>query len=229
MEYFFRHNPDPQTNINMIGVWIFLFIYLLIIYMFRSNKNILKTQLILVVLVEIALILWYFQDKDLFLIEGLPLYHCRIAAFMLPIFYFTKQYKLASYFAYLGVIGPLVAYSIPDPSKFMWPHITNLTYVCAHSMLLGSSLMFLFTERKLLSVNTIIKVTFIMNAIITSINILCGANYGYLSELPENLGVNVISPVLFVVISLLIVITVNALQNLIGKISASRKKSIDKE
>lgn len=222
MEYFFRHNPDPHSNINMFGVWILLLVYLFVIYWFRSKKKLLKTQLFLVVLVEFALIFWYSMDKSLFLLEGLPLYHCRIAAFMLPISYFTKKYKLASYFAYLGVIGPLVAYSIPDPSKYMWPHITNLTYVCAHSMLIGSSLMFLLSEREELSVNTIIKITMIMNVIVSILNTIIGSNYGYLSRLPDNLGLHIISPVLFISISALMIITINSLQNLFRKLSPSK-------
>ena len=90
MEYFFRHTPDPKTNISMGMVWLFLIIYLLFVYKFRYNKKLLKVQFVFIILVELSLIYWYYKGKVIFLKEGLPLYHCRVAAFMMPIAYFLN-------------------------------------------------------------------------------------------------------------------------------------------
>lgn len=224
MEYFFRHTPDPKTNISMGMVWIFLIIYLLFSYKFRYSKKLLEFQFVFIILVELSLIYWYYTGKVIFLKEGLPLYHCRVAAFMMPIAYFTKKYKLASYFSYMAIIGPLVAYSIPDPSKFMWPHITNVTYVCAHTMLIASGLMFIINNREDLDLKYIIKVTLGINLIIYLANYIFDANYGYLRNLPESLGINIHSIVLLLAISLLLVLGIYALNIVARKILRNKLK-----
>ena len=222
MDYFFRHTPDPKTNISMAMVWGFLIIYLIFVYKFRNKEKLLKAQLIFVTLVEISLIIWYYQGQAMFLTEGLPLYHCRIAGFLIPIAYFAKKYKLANYFAYLGIIGPIVAYTIPDPSKYMWPHITNVTYICAHTMLIASGIMIVVIKRMDLDLNYIIKNTLIMNAIILIANKMIGANYGYMSSLPDSIGIKVPSILLLVAISFLLVVCINALDKLSYKLKKKK-------
>ena len=224
MEYFFRHTPDPKTNISMIMVWVFLIIYLLFIYKFRYNKKLLEFQFIFIILVELCLIYWYYRGKVIFLKEGLPLYHCRIAAFMMPIAYFLKKYKLANYFAFIAIIGPLVAYSIPDPSKYMWPHITNITYVCAHTMLIASGLMLILNNRVNLDFKYIIKVTLVVNLVIFFANYLFDANYGYIRKLPESLGIKIPSIVLLLAISMLLVLGIYILNSIARKILSNKPK-----
>lgn len=82
--------------------------------------------------------------------------------------------------------------------------------------------MFLLSEREELSVNTIIKITMIMNVIVSILNTIIGSNYGYLSRLPDNLGLHIISPVLLISISALMIITINSLQNLFRKLSPNK-------
>lgn len=152
-------------------------------------------------LIELALFLWYYEGKVLFIREGLPLYHCRIAAFMMAISYFRKDYKLSNYFAWLGIIGTLTAYSFPDPSKYLWPHITNLTYVLGHILSIGSALMILTNERRELDFKLICKITLSMNLMIYLLNKTISANYGYLNHLPDSFSISLPSPVLYLVIS----------------------------
>ncbi|MDY2928506.1 YwaF family protein [Anaerococcus sp.] len=201
MEYFFRHSEDLRTNIKMPLLWGILLIYLIIIYKLRYKRKILPIQLVSLSIIEIALLLWYYEGKLLFIREGLPLYHCRIAAFMMTISYFRKDYKLSNYFAWLGIIGTLIAFSFPDPSKFLWPHITNLTYVLGHSLSMGSALMILTDERRGLDFKFICKITLIMNFVIYLVNKIASANYGYLDHLPDSFPMNFPSPVLYLGIS----------------------------
>ena len=219
MEHFFRHTPDPKANISMAKVWLILIIYLLVIYRFREKKKLLELQLIFIAIVEVSLIIWYYKGKDIFFVEGLPLYHCRIAGFMMPIAYFTKRYKLLNYFSYLGIIGPLVAYTVPDPSKYMWPHITNVTYICAHTMLIASGLMVVSSLRRDLDLKYISKVTLLMNLIIYIANKIFAANYGYLATLPESMSINVPSILLLFAMSFLIIIAIYFLNHLFKKLS----------
>lgn len=201
MEYFFRHSEDLRTNIKMPLVCGFLLIYLILIYKLRYKRKILAIQLVSLSLIELALFLWYYEGKVLFIREGLPLYHCRIAAFMMAISYFRKDYKLSNYFAWLGIIGTLTAYSFPDPSKYLWPHITNLTYVLGHILSIGSALMILTNERRELDFKLICKITLSMNLMIYLLNKTVSANYGYLNHLPDSFSISLPSPVLYLVIS----------------------------
>ncbi len=201
MEYFFRHSEDLKTNIKMPLVWGILLIYLILIYKLRHRRKILPIQLVSLSIIEIALLLWYYEDKLLFIREGLPLYHCRIAAFMMAISYFRKDYKLSNYFAWLGIIGTLIAFSFPDPSKYLWPHITNLTYVLGHSLSLGSALMILTNEKRDLDLKFISKITLSMNLVIYLLNKIVSANYGYLDRLPDSFPLSLPSPILYLTIS----------------------------
>ena len=182
-------------------VWGFLLIYLILIYKLRYKRKILAIQLVSLSLIELALFHWYYEGKVLFIREGLPLYHCRIAAFMMAISYFRKDYKLSNYFAWLGIIGTLTAYSFPDPSKYLWPHITNLTYVLGHILSIGSALMILTNERRELDFKLICKITLSMNLMIYLLNKTVSANYGYLNHLPDSFSISLPSPVLYLVIS----------------------------
>lgn len=202
MEYFFRHGDDLNTNIKMPMIWGFLLIYLIVIYKLRYKRKILSVQLVSLSIIEIALFIWYFAGKELFIREGLPLYHCRIAALMMAISFFRENYKLSNYFAWLGIIGTLIAYSFPDPSKYLWPHITNLTYILGHILSIGSALMILTNERRELDLSYICKLTLAMNLVIYLLNKILSANYGYLNNLPDSLAINFASPVLFIAISL---------------------------
>lgn len=214
MEYFFRHSEDLRANIKMPLVWGFLLIYLILIYKLRHKGKVLTIQLVSLSIIELALLLWYFDGKLLFIREGLPLYHCRIAAFMMAISYFRKDYKLSNYFAWLGIIGTLIAYSFPDPSKYLWPHITNLTYVLGHILSIGSALMILTNERRRLDLKFICKITLIMNFVIYLVNKIASSNYGYLDHLPDSFPINFPSPVLYLGISLGMIVLIYELSKI---------------
>lgn len=214
MEYFFRHSEDLRINIKMPLVCGFLLIYLILIYKLRYKRKILAIQLVSLSLIELALFLRYYEGKVLFIREGLPLYHCRIAAFMMAISYFRKDYKLSNYFAWLGIIGTLTAYSFPDPSKYLWPHITNLTYILGHILSIGSAFMILTNERRELDLRFICKLTLAMNLVIYLLNKILSANYGYLNKLPDSISINVSSQVLYIGISLGMIFLIYALSKM---------------
>ena len=157
---------------------------------------------------------WSYSGRKLFIREGLPLYHCRIAALMMTISFFSKNYKLSNYFAWLGIIGTLIAYSFPDPSKYIWPHITNLTYILGHILSIGSALMILANERRELDLSFTCKLTLTMNLIIYLLNKTISANYGYLNNLPDSLAINVASPVLYISISLGLIFLIYSLSKI---------------
>lgn len=208
MEYFFRHTPDQGFDFNMGLVRLGLIFFLIFIYKVRNKKQTLPILLSLSAIMQLVLFFWYTKDPDLFIKEGLPLYHCRIAGLMIPIAYLIKKENIESYFANLAIIGTLVAFAIPDPSKFAWPHITNITYVANHYLLIGSGLLIGIKNKKDLDIKNIFIISLGMNIIISMVNLKLNTNYGYLSQVPipglENLGKVLIFFAMTILISLVI-------------------------
>nr|WP_072536976.1 TIGR02206 family membrane protein [Anaerococcus mediterraneensis] len=208
MEYFFRHRPDQGFDFNMGLVRLGLIFFLIFIYKVRNKKQTLPILLSLSAIMQLVLFFWYTKDPDLFIKEGLPLYHCRIAGLMIPIAYLIKKENIESYFANLAIIGTLVAFAIPDPSKFAWPHITNITYVANHYLLIGSGLLIGIKNKKDLDIKNILIISLGMNILISMVNLKLNTNYGYLSQVPipglENLPKGLIFFAMTILISLVI-------------------------
>lgn len=208
MEYFFRHKPDQGFDFNMSLVRLGLIIFLILVYKVRNKKQTLPILLSLSAFMQLVLFFWYTKDPELFIKEGLPLYHCRIAGLMLPLSYLIKKENIQSYFANLAIIGTLVAFAIPDPSKFAWPHITNITYVANHYLLIGSGLLIGIKNKKSIDMKNIFIISLGMNILISMVNLKLNTNYGYLSHVPipglENLPKGLIFFAMTILISLVI-------------------------
>ena len=142
MSYFFRYEPDEVHNMPILIIRIVFVAILLFAYTQKNNKKLLRISLILGLALQLTLFLWYLGNPMLFTKEGLPLYHCRLSAIMLAVSYLLKKEKLMRYFSWLGLLGAIIAFSFPDPSPFLWPHITNITYIFSHILLGVSSFEF---------------------------------------------------------------------------------------
>lgn len=184
MQYFFRHTTDGTFAFNMTYVRLGLVLFLLIIYKFKDKKKLLEGMLITSLILQGILLSWYAMDFDLFIEEGLPLYHCRIAGIMVAISYFLKKEKIQSYFADLALIGTSIAFSIPDPSKFTWPHVTNLTYLANHYVLMACGILICLKNKQKLNFKEILLTTSIINALILILDLGLNVNYGYLVKVP---------------------------------------------
>lgn len=218
MEYFFRTKPDAGFDFNMHFVRLGLILFLILIYIFRKKTWILKSLLVASVILQAILYLRYTQNHDLLLLEGLPLYHCRIAGICLPLAFLLKKDKMMTYFADLALIGTLVAFSVPDPSKFSWPHVTNLTYIANHYVLMASGMLVTLTYPRRISLRTIMIISFIMNGIIFAMDLILGANYGYLIRVPIEFFANVPSGLVFVIMTMLIVGLIYLLEKIKAKV-----------
>ena len=140
MQHFFRYTLDGDPHLNMKLIYAGLVIAIIIAYRFRKNDKLLKVLLATNVLLQIILFIWYLGYKELFIMEGLPLYHCRIAVLMMAVGYVAKKPVISRYFAWLGIIGTIIAFGVPDPSDYLWPHLTNITFICTHYLIAMSSL-----------------------------------------------------------------------------------------
>lgn len=184
MQYFFRHTTDGTFAFNMTYVRLGLILFLLIIYKLKDKKKLLESLLVTSLILQGILFAWYAMDFDLLIKEGLPLYHCRLAGIMVAISYFLKKEKIQSYFADLALIGTSIAFSIPDPSKFAWPHVTNLTYVANHYVLMACGMLICLKNKQKLGFKEIFLTTAIINALILILDLGLNANYGYLVKVP---------------------------------------------
>lgn len=218
MAYFFRHQLDDNSNLNIMLIQLGFAVMLIIAYRFRNNEKLLEALLATGVILQIVLFAWYLGDRELFVKEGLPLYHCRISMLMLAAGYVLNKKSLIRFFAWLGIIGAFISFAFPDPTPFLWPHITNVTFIGVHYILGMTSLMLLSNSESRLKYMDCIKITFCMNSIILITNKIMGSNYGYLKELPPMLNISVDGLELFICLTALIVniiFVLNSLGNLI--------------
>ena len=185
MTYFFRYEPDGVHNMSIFIIRIVFVAVLLFAYTQKHNKKLLRIALSLGLFLQAVLFIWYSGNPVLFTKEGLPLYHCRLSAIMLAISYFLKKEKWMRYFAWLGLLGAIIAFSFPDPSPFLWPHITNVTYIGSHMLLGLSAVIILCKEEIELNNKDIFLYTVSMNLVISFVNHFMGSNYGYLRALPK--------------------------------------------
>ncbi|WP_308749718.1 YwaF family protein, partial [uncultured Anaerococcus sp.] len=158
------------------------------------------------VILQGILYFWYTLDHDLWLLEGLPLYHCRIAGICLPIVFLLKKEKSMAFFADLALVGTLVAFAVPDPSKFAWPHVTNLTYILNHYVLMACGLLVTVNRPKSLTFKEIGLASLAMNSVIFAVDLALGANYGYLTRVPIAFFDFVPVPLVFLIMTILIAI-----------------------
>ena len=204
MTYFFRYEPDGVHNMSIFIIRIVFIAVLLFAYTQKQNKKLLQISLLLGLFLQAALFIWYSGNPLLFMKEGLPLYHCRLSAIMLAVSYFLKKEKWMRYFAWLGLVGAIIAFSFPDPSPFLWPHITNITYIGSHILLGLTAVIILCQEKTELNMKDIFLYTVTMNLVISFVNHFMGSNYGYLKALPKMFPFDFMPIQLFFILSVLI-------------------------
>ncbi len=204
MTYFFRYEPDGVHNMSIFIIRIVFIAVLLFAYTQKQNKKLLQISLLLGLFLQAALFIWYYGNPLLFIKEGLPLYHCRLSAIMLAVSYFLKKEKWMRYFAWLGLVGAIIAFSFPDPSPFLWPHITNITYIGSHILLGLTAVIILCQEKTELNMKDIFLYTVTMNLVISFVNHFMGSNYGYLKALPKMFPFDFMPIQLFFILSVLI-------------------------
>ena len=204
MTYFFRYEPDGVHNMSIFIIRIVFIAVLLFAYTQKQNKKLLQISLLLGLFLQAALFIWYSGNPLLFMKEGLPLYHCRLSAIMLAVSYFLKKEKWVRYFAWLGLVGAIIAFSFPDPSPFLWPHITNITYIGSHILLGLTAVIILCQEKTEINMKDIFLYTVAMNLVISFVNHFMGSNYGYLKALPKMFPYDFMPIQLFFILSVLI-------------------------
>lgn len=204
MTEFFRYNEDTYTNINITLLRLSLVLVIFLAYKLKHKTNLLKPALFVGLFGQVLLFAWYAGNHTIFIKEGLPLFHCRISAIMMLMAYILHNDKLMRYFAWMGLIGAIIAFTFPDPSKYLWPHVTNLTYIINHLLLGYCGATILFTRQTTLKLKHSLIITTIMNALIMTVNLILHTNYGYLVQFPQTIPVRFTPHVTFLIMTLII-------------------------
>ena len=229
MTYFFRYEPDGVHNMSIFIIRIVFIAVLLFAYTQKQNKKLLQISLLLGLFLQAALFIWYSGNPLLFMKEGLPLYHCRLSAIMLAVSYFLKKEKWMRYFAWLGLLGAIIAFSFPDPSPFLWPHITNITYIGSHMLLGMSAVIILCQEETELNIKDIFLYTVTMNLVISFVNYFMGSNYGYLKALPKMFPFDFMPIQLFFILSVLISVIIIVTEKIYLYIHGDHHKNVEED
>ena len=229
MTYFFRYEPDGVHNMSIFIIRIVFIAVLLFAYTQKQNKKLLQISLLLGLFLQAALFIWYSGNLLLFMKEGLPLYHCRLSAIMLAVSYFLKKEKWMRYFAWLGLLGAIIAFSFPDPSPFLWPHVTNITYIGSHMLLGMSAVIILCQEETELNIKDIFLYTVTMNLVISFVNHFMGSNYGYLKALPKMFPFDFMPIQLFFILSVLISVIIIVTEKIYLYIRGVHHKNVEED
>ena len=229
MTYFFRYEPDGVHNMPIFIIRIVFIAALLFAYTLKHNKKLLQISLVLGLFLQVVLFIWYSGNPVLFMKEGLPLYHCRLSAIMLAVSYFLKKEKWMRYFAWLGLLGAIIAFSFPDPSPFLWPHITNITYIGSHMLLGMSAVIILCQEEIELNIKDIFLYTVTMNLVISFVNHFMGSNYGYLKALPKMFPFDFMPIQLFFILSVLISVIIIVTEKIYLYIHGDHHKNVEED
>ena len=229
MTYFFRYEPDGVHNMSIFIIRIVFIAVLLFAHTRKHNKKLLKISLTLGLFLQVVLFFWYSGNPVLFMKEGLPLYHCRLSAIMLAVSYFLKKEKWMRYFAWLGLLGAIIAFSFPDPSPFLWPHVTNITYIGSHMLLGMSAVIILCQEETELNIKDIFLYTVTMNLVISFVNHFMGSNYGYLKALPKMFPFDFMPIQLFFILSVLISVIIIVTEKIYLYIHGDHHKNVEED
>ena len=198
-KYFFR-NTSEYFNFKIFG-WqhiTILFIGILgiisIIKRIAVNRKFERIVGIVLLSQQTILYTWYLLSGYNLLIEGLPLYHCRIAIILMGIgLLFNKSIcrKLGSMWGLIGAIFALIYPSGLDP--FVFPHVTQFSFFIGHLFLLWGSVYCIFIEcvkfdKK--DFKIAIYFTNIYHISMFILNHIIGANYGFMRVSPIGIGNN---------------------------------------
>lgn len=126
---------------------------------------------------------WYFATATP-LAESLPLYHCRMAMFVVLLL--PNRFALKQYFALLGIFGTMAAFVYPVMDPFHFPHVTIFSFFIGHYALLGNALIYVHNHYSYerLSYQKIAQFTLSFNAFLVAVNVLTNGDYGFLTNPP---------------------------------------------
>lgn len=184
---FFSNQPTQVPDFGLVGLVALLTSLVLTLWLTSRYYGSAAYRLAFKTLQAfqlVAIYSWYDLAVGFPLEESLPLYHCRIAMFMVLLC--PKPSALKDYFAFLGIGGTIAAFVYPvfDPYPF-W-HVTIFSLIFGHLALWANSWAYLLRHdrRQTLELKTSLIYTLVLNAFLIVVNQLTGGNYGFLAQVP---------------------------------------------
>lgn len=204
MKTFFRGAEDGfvlklfgSVHILMLVLWILGIAFIIAkrkdLRKQTAGLNLSKKFILILFIDQIILYTWQFGSGFFKMDMSLPLYHCRIATWILITSIAFDIDKLKSVGVYWGILGSLIAMLIPDLYKFSFPHYTNIQFFLVHIFMAWIVVYLIFVDKVKFSKENLlfaIKFTSIYNFIVLIVNFLLRpyypyVNYSYLMRQPS--------------------------------------------
>ena len=219
IKYFFRSSIEEKpmymfSSIHIIILCIAIVGVLAILTMKKESRK-LEIALGSTMLIQQGLLYsWYIiKFNQNLLTEGLPLYHCRIGILLIGIGLIFKKEYLIKIGAYWGIFTSVVALIFINLDSFLFPHITQFSYIIGHYCLLWGAVYILKIKKVGMNKKDFKNVLIFTNTyhiVMRFVNNFLGANYSYVKELPVDLGFKItsIGSTLIVILMFNIILTI---------------------
>ena len=141
---------------------------------------------------QIVLYAWQFGSGFFQMALSLPLFHCRIAIWLLIIGVLGQRKTILRVGMCWGAAGALLAMLVPDLYNFRFPHYTNFQFFIGHMVMGWLIFHLLWHERERIGrheIRAVVLISTLYNVAMLGVNIALrphfpAANYGYMMELP---------------------------------------------
>lgn len=197
LHYFFRAAEDINYEQNKYILLVSIFIWAIVFFISykkdikQLNKTFMRIMGFTLISLQLGITIWLFIIRSNPFEDALPLYFCRMASITIgfSLMVYKIKCKVVNFFALFSIFGASIALLVPDMESYNFPHITTISYILIHSMLLFESMYVVRTSGVDLSRNSNIKITAGIIIPIHIINIFLKSNYAYTMQLPSILGV----------------------------------------
>lgn len=204
--YFFRSKEDGfvlerfGTAHLLILAFFIIGIVLIVTKCFglddkNKNTKFLRTMAIILLIDQIVLYLWQFGSGYFRFDMSLPLYHCRIAVWLLIFGILQNNRVMKIIGLYMGLLGSLTAMIFSDLYQFSFPHYTNFQFFIVHILMGWIVFDFTFVERihvKKEELKSVLLIVNLFNVFLLIFNLLLkpfykDINYGYILKMPASM------------------------------------------
>lgn len=178
-----------KTLLFILVVNIIIFVYLKWNNNPKTNKKFRFGLAIILLIGEVALILWYIATEQFSIAYSLPLHLCRLAAILAAVMLITNNKQLYQIVYYLGLGAAVPALISPDISGYNFPHFTFFKFFINHSGIVTAVIYMTLIEGYRPQFKSIIKTIIGLNlyaGVMMLFNSLIGGDYLYLRAKPPS-------------------------------------------
>lgn len=207
------------------GIMLTLF---LLYYPKLNRRKVENTTIALQTILIVILNIWYIASHYRWLTESLPLYHCRIFMWGLVICHYLKFHKGKMFFAIGGLVGSIIAFTIPETDPFNFPHITIISFMFGHLLLFINSMLTIKFHYRKLKIREIAINLSIIAIIMYVANYFFHGNYGFMRVPPKILAplIDKYVPLYPVSLTLALILTLCLINEILYRIKKIQNPSL---